>query len=45
MPVVLLQHGGLDKLTGKTGLVMLRHRKVPIVALIDPAHAGSRWNR
>ena len=39
-PVVLLQHGGLDSLTGKTGLAMLRHRRGPIVAVIDPAHAG-----
>ena len=38
--VVLLQHGGLDNLTGKTGLAMLRHRQGPIVAVIDPAHAG-----
>ena len=39
-PVVLLQHGGLDNLMGKTGLAMLRHRRGPIVAVIDPAHAG-----
>lgn len=39
-PVVLLQHGGLDSLTGKTGLAMLRHRRGPIVAVIDPVHAG-----
>ncbi len=39
--VVLLQHGGLDSLTGKTGLAMLRHRRGPIVAVIDPAHAGA----
>ena len=39
-PVVLLQHGGLDSLTGKTGLAMLRHRRGPIVAVIDTAHAG-----
>ena len=38
--VVLLQHGGLDTLTGKTGLAMLRHRFGPIVAVIDPVHAG-----
>ena len=42
MPVVLLQHGGLDNLTGKTGLAMLRHRKGPIVAVIDPVHAGQQ---
>ena len=41
-PVVLLQHGGLDSLTGKTGLAMLRHRQGPIVAVIDPTHAGQR---
>lgn len=41
-PVVLLQHGGLDSLTGKTGLAMLRHRRGPIVAVIDPDHAGQR---
>jgi uncharacterized NAD-dependent epimerase/dehydratase family protein len=40
MPVVLLQHGGLDNLSGKTGLAMLRYRHGPIVAVIDPAHAG-----
>lgn len=40
-PVVLLQHGGLDNLAGKTGLAMLRHRGGPIVAVIDPAHAGA----
>ena len=39
-PVVLLQHGGLDNLSGKTGLAMLRYRSGPIVAVIDPAHAG-----
>ncbi|MEB3199913.1 MAG: DUF1611 domain-containing protein [Synechococcaceae cyanobacterium] len=41
MPVVLLQHGGLDNLSGKTGLAMLRYRSGPIVAVIDPAHAGA----
>lgn len=40
MPVVLLQHNGLDNLSGKTGLAMLRYRHGPIVAVIDPAHAG-----
>ena len=39
-PVVLLQHGGLDNLSGKTGLAMLRYRSGPIVAVVDPAHAG-----
>ena len=43
--VVLLQHGGLDSLTGKTGLAMLRHRRGPIVAVIDPAHAGASLQR
>lgn len=40
MPVVLLQHGGLTDLSGKTGLAMLRYRSGPIVAVIDPDHAG-----
>lgn len=40
-PVVLLQHGGLDDLSGKTGLAMLRYRTGPIVAVIDPAFAGA----
>ena len=39
MPVLLLQHGGLTSLTGKTGLAMLRHRRGPIAAVIDPDHA------
>jgi uncharacterized NAD-dependent epimerase/dehydratase family protein len=39
-PIVLLQHGGLDNLSGKTGLAMLRYRQGPIVAVVDPAHAG-----
>ncbi len=39
-PLVLLLHGGLDNLSGKTGLAMLRYRHGPIVAVIDPAHAG-----
>jgi uncharacterized NAD-dependent epimerase/dehydratase family protein len=39
-PIVLLQHGGLDNLSGKTGLAMLRYRHGPIVAVVDPAHAG-----
>ena len=39
-PLVLLQHGGLDNLSGKTGLAMLRYRRGPIVAVIDPDHAG-----
>ena len=39
-PIVLLQHGGLDDLSGKTGLAMLRYRSGPIVAVIDPAFAG-----
>lgn len=40
-PLVLLQHGGLDNLSGKTGLAMLRYRSGPIVAVVDPAHAGA----
>ena len=39
MPVLLLQHGGLTSLTGKTGLALLRHRRGPIAAVIDPDHA------
>ncbi|MEB3322355.1 MAG: DUF1611 domain-containing protein [Synechococcaceae cyanobacterium] len=39
-PVVLLLHGGLDNLSGKTGLAMLRYRRGPIVAVVDPRHAG-----
>jgi len=40
-PLVLLLHNGLDNLSGKTGLAMLRYRSGPIVAVIDPAHAGA----
>ncbi|MFO0032741.1 MAG: DUF1611 domain-containing protein [Cyanobacteriota bacterium] len=40
-PLVLLQHHGLDNLGGKTGLAMLRYRRGPIVAVIDPDHAGA----
>ncbi len=40
-PVVLLLHGGLDNLAGKTGLAMLRYRQGPVVAVVDPAHAGA----
>ncbi|MCP9848227.1 DUF1611 domain-containing protein [Cyanobium sp. Morenito 9A2] len=39
-PVVLMQHGGLDNLSGKTGLALLRYRSGPIVAVVDPVHAG-----
>ena len=39
-PVVLMQHHGLDDLSGKTGLTLLRYRRGPILAVIDPAHAG-----
>ena len=39
-PIVLLQHGGLSDLGGKTGLALLRYRPGPIVAVVDPAHAG-----
>lgn len=41
VPIVLLQHGGLDNLSGKTGLAMLRYRHGPIVAVVDPAQAGA----
>ncbi len=39
-PVVLLLHEGLDNLSGKTGLAMLRYRPGPLLAVVDPAHAG-----
>jgi len=38
--VVLLLHHGLDNLSGKTGLTLLRYRPGPILAVIDPDHAG-----
>jgi uncharacterized NAD-dependent epimerase/dehydratase family protein len=44
-PLVLLQHGGLDNLGGKTGLAMLRYRQGPIAAVIDPDHAGQDLER
>jgi uncharacterized NAD-dependent epimerase/dehydratase family protein/L-alanine-DL-glutamate epimerase-like enolase superfamily enzyme len=40
-PVALLLHGGLDNLSGKTGLALLRYRPGPIVAVVDPRHAGA----
>jgi uncharacterized NAD-dependent epimerase/dehydratase family protein len=40
-PVVLLQHHGLDSLSGKTGLALLRYRQAPVLAVVDPAHAGA----
>ena len=40
-PLVLLLHGGLDNLSGKTGLALLRYRPGPILAVVDPAHAGA----
>ena len=40
-PVVLLQHHGLDNLGGKTGLALLRYRRGPVAAVIDPDHAGA----
>ncbi|EDY37742.1 muconate cycloisomerase [Cyanobium sp. PCC 7001] len=40
-PVVVLLHGGLDNLSGKTGLALLRYRPGPIVAVVDPRHAGA----
>ncbi|MFQ6537600.1 MULTISPECIES: DUF1611 domain-containing protein [Aphanothece] len=39
-PLVLLLHGGMDNLSGKTGLAMLRYRPGPIVAVVDPTGAG-----
>ena len=39
-PLVLLLHGGMDNLSGKTGLAMLRYRAGPIVAVVDPSTAG-----
>jgi len=39
-PVLLLQHHGLDNLGGKTGLALLRYRRGPVVAVVDPAYAG-----
>jgi uncharacterized NAD-dependent epimerase/dehydratase family protein len=38
--VVLLQHGGLADLSGKTGLTLLRYRRGPVVAVVDPQQAG-----
>ena len=35
-PVLLLQHSGLDDLSGKTGLAFLRYRQGPVVAVLDP---------
>ena len=40
-PVLLLQHGGLTDLSGKTGLAFLRYRQGPVVAVLDPEHAGA----
>ncbi len=40
-PVVLLQHHGLDNPGGKTGLTLLRYRPGPILAVVDPDHAGA----
>ena len=39
-PVVLLQHHGLVDLSGKTGLTLLRYRRSPLLAVVDPDHAG-----
>jgi len=39
-PLVLLMHQGLDNLSGKTGLTLLRYRQGPILAVVDPAQAG-----
>ncbi|WP_083782668.1 DUF1611 domain-containing protein [Cyanobium sp. PCC 7001] len=38
---MVLLHGGLDNLSGKTGLALLRYRPGPIVAVVDPRHAGA----
>ena len=38
--LVLLQHGGLADLSGKTGLTLLRYRRGPLVAVVDPQQAG-----
>jgi uncharacterized NAD-dependent epimerase/dehydratase family protein len=38
--VVLLLHGGLADLSGKTGLTLLRYRRGPVVAVVDPQQAG-----
>jgi uncharacterized NAD-dependent epimerase/dehydratase family protein len=38
--VVVLLHGGLADLSGKTGLALLRYRPGPVAAVVDPAHAG-----
>ena len=38
-PLVLLQQGGLDNLSGKTGLALLRYRRGPIVGLASIAFA------
>ena len=40
-PVLLLQHSGLDDLSGKTGLAFLRYRQGPVVAVLDPGHVGA----
>jgi uncharacterized NAD-dependent epimerase/dehydratase family protein len=39
-PVLLLQHHGLVDLSGKTGLTLLRYRRSPLLAVVDPDHAG-----
>ncbi|QVL52249.1 MAG: DUF1611 domain-containing protein [Cyanobium sp. M30B3] len=38
--LVLLLHGGLADLSGKTGLTLLRYRRGPVVAVVDPDQAG-----
>ena len=40
-PVLLLQHSGLDDLSGKTGLAFLRYRQGPVVAVLDPGNVGA----
>jgi len=39
-PLVLLLHGGLTNLSGKTGLAMLRYSRNRVVAVVDPEQAG-----
>lgn len=38
--VVLLQHGGLDLHSGKTGMAVLRYGEQPVVAIIDEENVG-----
>jgi hypothetical protein len=36
-PLVLLLHGGLDNLSGKTGLALLRYRPGPCLLYTSPS--------